>query len=398
MKQNIKEKLSQLREINWDFPDYRGISSIPADINAIHWYPSPFVPQIPFILIRTFTEKGDTVLDPFAGSGVALVESARLKRNFIGVDINPYAVNIMKAKFYALSLVDQEYFLKIKEDITSLLSTMNELSIEDYIMKSGINNEVFKWFEKKTLNELCLLHKYIKTEPDPRSELIKRVLFSSILPKCCSQRRHYTYVTDGCYPEKLVYINAIKLFLNQAELTASAAERFRKEYKRLHGEKLSYVNCKIFRGDARNLKFLDDCSVDMVITSPTYLGVNDCVRSMRLTWLFFPEEGIEDAMKNEIGARWKRNRKNAYEEYISDLNKAFSEISRVLKPTGFFCLVIGQGRGRVNKGHDIVKEILQIVTKRYGFKIKGIFSRRINFRRISIYRDANESIVILNRA
>lgn len=389
----MEEKLSQLQNIDWEFSDYKGFSSFPADINSLHWHPAPFVPQIPAILIQALTEEGDTILDPFAGAGVTLVEAARLKRRFIGIDINPNAVNIIKAKFYALSLLNKQLFLTIKKDLESLPSVD---SIEDYCMKFGVDKEVIKWFEKKTLKELFSLHQYVKSEPNSRNRLLKKVLFSSILQKCCSQREHYTYVTDGCYPDKLLYINAKELFLNQMESTEKAVETFRKQYRLMYHKDWSFSDSVISVGDARDLRFLKNGSVDIVVTSPPYLGVNDYVRSMRLTWLFFPEKGIQNAMKYEIGARWKRNRKYAYEEYVDGMDKSFSEISRALKPTGFLCLVIGKGRGRVCK-RDVVEELLEILCNKYEFRSCMRISRKIKFRRIQVPGVENEEIIILNK-
>jgi len=390
----MKEKIRQLQNVDWEFSDYRGFSSFPADINSLHWHPAPFVPQIPAILIQALSEKEDTILDPFSGAGVTLIEAARLKRKFIGIDINPYAVNITKAKFYALALADTGWFLTIKEDLKSL-SIVN-CSIEDYCMEFGIDKEVFKWFEKKALRELCSLHQYVRSDSNNRNKLLKKVLFSSILQRCCSQREHYTYVTDGCYPKKLIYINAMDSFLKQAELATIAAETFRKRYKLMYDEEWASFDGFISVGDAREL-FLKDEAIDIIVTSPPYLGVNDYVRSMRLTKLFFPEKGTQKAMKDEIGARWKRNRKYAYEEYTEDMVRLFSEISRVLKSSGFLCLIMGQGRGRVCKGKNVVEELLDILQNKYDFKIVMKNSRKIKFRRIQVPGVKNEEIIILNR-
>jgi len=44
------------------------------------------------LLISSFSNRGDLVLEPFCGSGPACVVAKRLGRNFIGCDINPDAV------------------------------------------------------------------------------------------------------------------------------------------------------------------------------------------------------------------------------------------------------------------------------------------------------------------
>jgi 16S rRNA G966 N2-methylase RsmD len=47
-----------------------------------------FIPQIPNQMLRRYTRKGDWVLDAFAGSGTTLIESRRLGRNSIGIEID----------------------------------------------------------------------------------------------------------------------------------------------------------------------------------------------------------------------------------------------------------------------------------------------------------------------
>ena len=47
--------------------------------------------------IRNFTKEGDTVLDPFGGSGATLVESLMNGRNAIHIDLNPLCVFWMSA-------------------------------------------------------------------------------------------------------------------------------------------------------------------------------------------------------------------------------------------------------------------------------------------------------------
>jgi len=49
-------------------------------------------------IIMRGSREGDIVLDPFAGSGTTLVVADKLKRGFIGIEINPSYVKIIKER------------------------------------------------------------------------------------------------------------------------------------------------------------------------------------------------------------------------------------------------------------------------------------------------------------
>lgn len=61
-------------------------------------YRGNWSPYIPRNLILRYSNEGDLILDQFAGGGTALVEAKLLKRNIIGVDINPEALQRCKEK------------------------------------------------------------------------------------------------------------------------------------------------------------------------------------------------------------------------------------------------------------------------------------------------------------
>lgn len=52
-------------------------------------HPAAFPESLPEWFIKLFTKEGDTVLDPFVGSGTTLIVSQKMKRNSIGIEILP---------------------------------------------------------------------------------------------------------------------------------------------------------------------------------------------------------------------------------------------------------------------------------------------------------------------
>jgi site-specific DNA-methyltransferase (cytosine-N4-specific) len=72
--------------------------------HKIHRYPAMFIPQLVRKVILEYTNKGDTVLDIFNGSGSTMIECCLTERNSIGIELNPLAILIAKVKTTPLDL------------------------------------------------------------------------------------------------------------------------------------------------------------------------------------------------------------------------------------------------------------------------------------------------------
>ncbi|WP_100182684.1 site-specific DNA-methyltransferase [Candidatus Nitrosotenuis aquarius] len=62
-------------------------------------------------IIRCSTKKGDLVLDPFCGSGTTLISAHKLQRNWVGIDKNHVAIDIVKRRLQESGVLESEYKL-----------------------------------------------------------------------------------------------------------------------------------------------------------------------------------------------------------------------------------------------------------------------------------------------
>ena len=89
--------------------------------HCYHRYPAKFIPQLAARLIEEYSEPDDVVLDPFMGSGTALVEALVAGRRAWGIDINPAAVIASRAKTTPISPIKLRAALLEFEDRISWL-------------------------------------------------------------------------------------------------------------------------------------------------------------------------------------------------------------------------------------------------------------------------------------
>jgi DNA modification methylase len=66
-------------------------------------HPAPFPEELPRRLIKLYSFWGDTVLDPFLGSGTTAIAACKLGRNAVGYEINPDYIKIAKQKISLLT-------------------------------------------------------------------------------------------------------------------------------------------------------------------------------------------------------------------------------------------------------------------------------------------------------
>jgi site-specific DNA-methyltransferase (cytosine-N4-specific) len=67
-------------------------------LHRFHPYCARFPSEIVEAALEQYSKPGDSVFDPFCGSGTTLVASLVKKRKVVGIDIDPLAVIISEVK------------------------------------------------------------------------------------------------------------------------------------------------------------------------------------------------------------------------------------------------------------------------------------------------------------
>ena len=75
----------------WEMTNVLPNSKLEKDIAA-------FPEELPYRIIKLFSYKGETVLDPFVGSGTTMKVARELERNSIGIEISEIPISIIKDK------------------------------------------------------------------------------------------------------------------------------------------------------------------------------------------------------------------------------------------------------------------------------------------------------------
>jgi site-specific DNA-methyltransferase (cytosine-N4-specific) len=328
--------------------------------HSLHPYPAKFPPQLPKKILENYAIKGQTVLDPFCGSGTTLIEARIFGANAIGVDVNGLAVLLSKVKATPLTEPQlsavKEFISKIENEISNWRSEQRpKLKIKEF---EGQEH----WFQNNVSEEITFLLNEISKQTNIDVQNFLKIVLSSIIVRVSNQDSDTRF---AAIEKKVLNGYTLESFCKKA-----------KEYNSRMAEFSRLVNdttkLQVYNADSRNLDFILDNSIDLIITSPPYANTYDyyLYHKFRMRWL---DLDVKFAQYNEIGSRREYSSlKEKKEKWNEDLIKCFSEMHRVLKPNHFAFIVIGDS---VIKKEliKIEKEIFDFAPK-IGFKVNKILS------------------------
>jgi hypothetical protein len=365
----VSEALSR---IDWNFP--RTGTEV-RSVHAVHWFPGNFIPQIPRAFIEVLSNAGQVVFDPFGGSGTTAIEASSLSRRAILSDRLSACVLISQAK---LDLQRGGLERSIKDKLLASFVWRHQCRSESFGANGeGSDPSLSSWFSPMTLSQLRFLWELIEQQSDSRSRRILRLLFSDVLFGCASpgraitssgkrRRHHWGWVADNVRPTRAMEHDAIGFFESRlAGLPEPTLPN-------------SLASSLVIQQDARQLALPTSC-VDLIVTSPPYIGMIDYSRANRLLYSWMNWK-LADDRNNEIGARYKRRRLQAVDEYIDDMQACWREMCRVLRPGAHCAIVIGESRRFVGTVNRIVENLSKLLCPVWGPVIRTPSRRRVSDR------------------
>lgn len=328
-------------------------------------------------LVTEFSNPGQTVYDPFCGSGTVALEAWIHGRNVIANDLSPYAHLLTQAKLFPA---------RSEDSVQRKLITIREMVQDLPVLRKGrIDEGVAGFFHPKTLDEVT---KYVAHLKENKEHFLLAALMGILhhqRPGFLSYPSSHTvpYLRTKLFPKK-----------EHPELY-----RYREVHDRL-SRKITRTLKRVpdlNRGLSR-LCYAKDASklipareVDLILTSPPYMRQLDYGRDNRLRLWFLGEP-------DWIG--WDKRLTPNEGEFLQMMRKSFA-LWRELLPRGGHCIMIVGDSWCNAYDTDLPKALMTIAQKEVGgFKCTGSYADRIpGIRRVrrSYTGNSSETILVLKK-
>jgi DNA modification methylase len=344
--------------------------------HGLHAFAAKCPPQLVGYALDHYSQPGELILDPMVGSGTALVEARIKGRNAIGYDFDPLARLIAQVKSQIVddNEIEAAEALILRDsaaDFALIKSAKVPAELISRYSPPDFHNRDY-WFDPDVSIALTILSHYIVTHPFPptvkdflwvafSSLIIARTSVANARDIIHSRHHHYLHPQQ---PDVLARFAArIKIMRRQMigfrNLCAAAPS-------------VSWAEAHL--GDARQLE-LEDESVDLVFTSPPYATALDYPRAhfLAIPWmqaaLSVNLDGYRTNAPSYIGSQQGRllgplqidprlaqlsqtptiltelaancmRQAKLCHRYFVDMDRALSEIARVLKDKRHAVIVV----------------------------------------------------------
>jgi len=364
----------------------------------IHRYPAKFIPQLARRIVEGYSGKGEVILDPFCGSGTALLEARLTGRNAIGVDLNPVAYYVSKVK---TNPIEPRSLKRRWERFSQKLSPIfgfNE--VPQYQLPEKALEVLSAWIPERQLEDMRRLFTLINEVEDESFRDFLIVAFSNI-QKNCSWWLMKSVKPARNFKKKVPEV--IPTFTRQVERMRKKNDQL---WERLEG---SETWVKVYKADTRELSSVVSDEVDLILFSPPYVTSYEYidVHKLSVVWLEQTKElrelkkhfigsasakpkdveirsGTAERIAAELGRKDKRLAR-AVRTYFVDMQLSFEEMDRVLKTGGVVAIVIGNTK---LKGVEIKNaEVFAEMFTDMGYSLERVVKRPIPGKNLPTTRD-----------
>ncbi|MCI0610498.1 MAG: site-specific DNA-methyltransferase [Anaerolineae bacterium] len=313
-------------------------------VHRLHPYLGKYIPQLVEVFLRKYFKTGQTILDPFVGSGTSLVQANELGINSMGFDISQFNITLCRAKTmkYDLKKARKEV-MDILEKVTTItqkeiqqLSLWENPSVYDLSLSQTDSEYLKIWFAPQALHELITYKNLIFAENYEYKNLLKVILsrsarsarltthFDLDFPKKPQTEPYWCYKhSRQCYPTQ----EAFKFLKRYSLDTLKRIEEF--------AQIRTDATVKVEHGDSRELKIP---KIDGIITSPPYVGLIDYHNQHAYAYHLL---GLDDRSEHEIGPASNGSSQKAQQKYLDDISAVFRSCTQSMSPGGRLIVVAG---------------------------------------------------------
>jgi DNA modification methylase len=336
-------------------------------VHRLHPYLGKFIPQLVEVFLRKYFMPGQTIVDPFVGSGTALVQANELGINAIGYDVSAFNILLAKAKtdYYDRKLVKKEILdaLHRFEDITRL--DAQQLSLWDVYPEEelSVNNKyLINWFATQSLSELIAYRDLI---PNYQYQDLLKV----ILSRSARSARLTTHF-DLDFPKKPINEPYWCYKHSRTCMPTSSAHQFIRRYsldtiRRIEEFSTKRTNAKVSINH-EDSRFAQIPSVDGLITSPPYVGLIDYHEQHRYAYELLE---LRDHRIAEIGPAERGSSQKAQREYQEAITQVFHRAMPSICRGGHLIVVVGDRYGLYNH-----------IAEQLNVEVEAIIRRHVNRR------------------
>jgi len=240
------------------------------------------------------------VADPMCGSGTTLVSAKQIGFDALGLDVNPYAVEMSSCKTMKLTDAD---FRSTRAAIKKI--SRGKLSRLPVIPSPG-QVECKKYFDKNSFDALLKLFSHINSVSDAAARRCLKFSWLSIIEDCSNRKKD----GNGLSSRKTQVSDVMEFFLSKAQQVVIDLERVNDDLWRDAVTIARDETALRFCDAANNFSKATGKKLGAVVFSPPYANSFDYFESYKIELLM--GMGFDLSLLRETRARLVRNYRIGY--------------------------------------------------------------------------------------